>query len=141
MRMLDTNVLAALAGGEPSVLERFQLAQRAGEAFCVSAIVVGEARYGIAKRPESRGAVRTAALLDVLETKPWDQTIAATCGKVRWRQQRLGRQLTPNDTLIAAHAIALDATLVSDDRAFERVEGLKLENWLAPGAALEERDG
>jgi tRNA(fMet)-specific endonuclease VapC len=41
-----------------------------------------------------------------------------------------GTPLSPNDLLIAAHALALDATLVSADAAFTRVPGLRLENWL-----------
>ena len=52
-------------------------------------------------------------------------------GLLRYRLEREGRPMDANDLLIAAHALTLDRTLVTDDRAFARVPGLRVENWLA----------
>ena len=57
--------------------------------------------------------------------------VARTYGKLRAELKRTGNELGPKDLFIAAHAIYLGATLVTDDdRAFSRVRGLKIENWL-----------
>jgi len=58
--------------------------------------------------------------------------VARTYADMRNTVASIGQGLDANDTLIAAHALALDATLVSADTAFTRIPMLRLENWLQP---------
>ena len=68
-----------------------------------------------------------------LEVEPLGLEVMWTYGELRAALERKGRPIGSLDTLIAAHALALDATLVTNDlREFERVPGLKLENWARP---------
>jgi tRNA(fMet)-specific endonuclease VapC len=62
---------------------------------------------------------------------PLDESVAPVYATLRSHLEAAGTPIGPNDTLIAAHALALGATLVSADAEFARVPGLKLENWLS----------
>jgi tRNA(fMet)-specific endonuclease VapC len=70
-------------------------------------------------------------LLSELEVLPWRSEEARTFASLRAELESLGRVLAPLDLLIAAHAITVDAVLISDDRVFEQVPHLRVENWLA----------
>ena len=76
----------------------------------------------IAKDP----SVQMSALL----VMPLDEAVALHYARLRADLEAKGTPIGPNDTLIAAHALALDATLVSGDAEFCRVPGLRVENWL-----------
>jgi AcrR family transcriptional regulator len=65
------------------------------------------------------------------EVLPWDQTTAQRYGTVRAEMERRGRPIISLDLLIAAHALAADAVLVTSDRAFSQVAGLRIEDWTA----------
>lgn len=100
----------------------------------VSVITVSELRYGVAKsaNPEQNGEALERFLLP-LEVVGFDLDAAAAYGSVRANLERLGTPIGPLDTLIAAHALALAATLVtSNTREFERVPNLRLEDWTTP---------
>jgi len=99
----------------------------------ISSITLAELQYGVAKsaRPE-HNAVLVAEFCAPLAILPFDDHAAETYGKVRAALERRGEPIGPLDTLIAAHALSLDMTLLtSNDREFRRVAGLRVENWLA----------
>jgi tRNA(fMet)-specific endonuclease VapC len=72
-----------------------------------------------------------AAVLGALQLEPFDVPADEAYGRLRTRLERSGQLIGAHDLLIAAHAIALDCTLVTDNmREFARVEDLACENWL-----------
>ncbi|MBU6503851.1 MAG: type II toxin-antitoxin system VapC family toxin [Burkholderiales bacterium] len=129
--MLDTNMVSyALKGTYPAV--RAQMARRPPAALCISAVTQSELLYGVAKNP---AATRIKGVVDEflrwVEVLDWSAGVAAAHGALRADLERRGVGLGAFDLMIAAHALALDAVLVSNDRAFAQVPGLKLDNWAA----------
>ncbi|OOG54772.1 type II toxin-antitoxin system VapC family toxin [Polaromonas sp. C04] len=127
--MLDTNMVSyALKGTHPAV--RVHMARHPPAALCISAITQSELLYGVAKKP---AATRVKEVVDEflrwVEVLDWNANAAAMHGALRADLERRGVGLGAFDLMIAAHALALDAVLVSNDRAFAQVPGLKLENW------------
>lgn len=126
--MLDTNIVSHLLRRHPQVLARVQT--KAMAALCMSAITAGELEFGLAKRP---GAKRlhagVAELLLRVDVLPWDATVPRRYGALRATTERSGRPLGALDALIAAHALATDAVLVTNDHAFRGVKGLTIEDW------------
>ena len=99
---------------------------------CVSVITEAELRFGLARRP---GATRLASdvedFLLRVDILPWNSAAAESYGRLRATLEAVGRPLAALDTLIAAHALAEDAILVTHDGAFARVPGLNVEDWQA----------
>ncbi|ARN82007.1 PIN domain-containing protein [Methylocystis bryophila] len=126
--MLDTNICAAvIKRREKRVLGRFDA--EAGR-MCVSTITLSEILFGAEKKasPALDAAVRDlAACIGVVA---YDEAAASHYGQLRAELERLGATLGANDLFIAAHARSLGLILVTDDAAFERVPGLRVENWL-----------
>ena len=127
--MLDTNMASTVfKGTSPAVDKRLSAVPIAS--ICLSAISEAELLFGLAKKPDARRLetmVREFLLpLDIL---PWDSAAAACYAELRSRLERAGTPLGSMDMLIAAHALACDATLVTNDRAFQSAEGLKLADW------------
>jgi len=85
----------------------------------------------LARNRSDRLAGQLETVLSGLDIQPWDAPADERYGEIRALLQGKGKLIGANDLFIAAHALALDATLVSDNtREFSRVPGLKLENWL-----------
>lgn len=128
--LLDTNTVSQLVRGHPGVTARVVAVSMAD--MCLSAVTEGELAFGLAKRPEAR-RLQTAVreLLRRIEVLPWDSAAAGRYGPLRAELERRGRPLGPLDLLIAAHALAVDAVLVTNDRAFAQAPGLVLEDWTA----------
>jgi len=129
--MLDTNICVELLRGRaPGLLER--LRQFEIDEVGISSITLAELQYGVAK--SSRPARHEALLAEFcapLAITPFDHLAAETYGHVRVELERAGTPIGPLDTLIASHALALDVTLVTNnEREFNRVSGLLVENWL-----------
>ena len=127
--LLDTNMISYLAR-DP----RGSIARRAGamprEELGISVIVLGEIMFGFARQPSPKLEKQTAAILGGLTVAELDASAAENYGEIRADLQRRGVPIGNNDLWIAAHALALDCTLVSaNEREFARVPGLKLENW------------
>jgi len=128
--MLDTNVVSAFMHGRSAALDSRISAHEKAE-LCVSVVSYGETRYGLAQRPQAKRLAAAAdALFDLVEILPWTAEVARRYGEMRAQLRREGRMLQPLDTLIAAHALEMGATLVTSDRAFRFVTGLTVENWL-----------
>jgi tRNA(fMet)-specific endonuclease VapC len=128
--MLDTNTVSYLIRNtHPNV--RKQVARRPQAALCISAITRSELLYGTARHPQATriGAV-VHEFLRWVDTLDWTAAVAGRHGALRADLERRGIGIGTLDQMIAAHALALDLTLVSNDRAFARIDGLRLENWV-----------
>jgi tRNA(fMet)-specific endonuclease VapC len=128
--MLDTNVLIAALKGQPEVRQRLEAVPLS--AMRLSAIVLGELEFGAEKSIHSeRNRARLAALTQRLPLVGIDYATTRHYGQVRALLERQGTPIGANDMWIAAQALAIEATLVTDnEREFSRVPGLVLENWL-----------
>jgi tRNA(fMet)-specific endonuclease VapC len=99
---------------------------------CTSIIVAAELRYGCARRGSQRLLKAVEDLLGEIDVLPFDVPADAEYGMVRFDLEMAGKPIGSNDLLIAAHACAIGATIVTaNDGEFGRVRGLKVENWLA----------
>ena len=96
----------------------------------ISAITEGELLFGLAKKPDAKQlSLVIHEFLIRVDVLPWDSAVAACYGKLRADMQKKGKILGNLDLLIAAHALALGLVLITNDRAFTQVEGLKIEDW------------
>lgn len=130
--MLDTNAASEAMRGHPAFDAKLQ-ALPPGQ-WCISAVTCSEIRYGVAKRPE---AVRLHRIVDeflrIVPILPWDAQAASRHGALRADLNARGMPISAFDEMIAAHALALGAVVVTDNtRHFARVPGLVIENWLRP---------
>lgn len=126
--MFDTNTVSHLLKKHPEVARRVVAVPMAS--LCLSAVTEGELLFGLARRPEARKlhlAVRE--FLQRIDVLPWDSAIAERYGTVRADMESKGRILAPLDLLIAAHALGVSATLVTNDGAFGQVPNLSIEDW------------
>lgn len=129
--MLDTNVISDLIKN-PRGKAAQQLKAVGEGAVCTSIIVAAELRYGCAKRGSKRLLKAVEDLLGEISVLPFDVPADAEYGSIRCELEVAGRPIGGNDFLIAAHARAIDATIVTANiDEFKRVRGLKMENWLA----------
>lgn len=128
--LLDTNVCVDFLNGRFPAVAKKLLSSTPG-AVAVSSIAVAELRYGAEKsaRP-TENHDRLDFLLEDLRTLEFVAAAGAAYGRLRADLEARGTPIGPNDMLIAAQALAHDLILVSADVAeFERVEGLRLDNW------------
>ena len=132
--MLDTDICIYIIKRKPSrVLERLELIQP-GQ-LSVSAITFAELMNGAKKSQRVEANVsRLNALGEILDICSFDQQAAVAYGDVRSSLEKRGEVIGPYDLLIAAHALSLDRTLITNnEREFKRVEGLKVDNWAVDG--------
>jgi len=131
MILLDTNICIYLINARPpEVLTHFQR-YRLGE-IGVCSVVAAELAYGVTKSQSARNRAALEMFLAPLEILPFDEKAIWVYGQLRTDLERQGLSIGALDTLIAAHALSLEATLVTNNmREFERVAGLRLENWAA----------
>lgn len=130
MILLDTNICIYIINARPpEVLARFH-AYRLGE-IGISSVVAAELAYGVAKSGSARNRSALEMFLAPLEVLPFDDRAVWAYGDLRAELERLGQPIGAMDTMIAAHALAVDAVLVTNNtREFSRVSGLRLENWV-----------
>ena len=127
--MLDTNAVSlAIRRPAPGILARLESIPR--EQIGISVITEAELLYGLARRPE---AVRLSSQVhDFLESTtilPWTSAAARRYAKTKAELDRRGQPVGIADMMIAAHALAEDAVLVTNDAAFARIDGLRIEDW------------
>ena len=127
--MLDTDICIYLINKRPpKVLDRFHR-NEVGD-IGVSSVTVAELAYGVAKSGSERNRAALEGFLLPLEIADFDQKAAWKFGEVRSALERAGKPIGPYDMQIAAHALALGCTVVTNNqREFQRVSGLKVENW------------
>ena len=128
--LLDTNIVSDLVRNpQGRVTQRIR---EVGEAqVCTSIIVAAELRYGVVKSGSPRLAAQLEAVLGALEVLPFEAPADVTYGVLRTRLERAGRPIGGNDLLIAAQAVTLGHTIVTDNEGeFARIDDLPCENWL-----------
>jgi tRNA(fMet)-specific endonuclease VapC len=98
---------------------------------CTSIVIAAELRYGADKKGSPRLSSQVQAILAAIEVLPLEPPSDTLYGSVRTQLERTGRPIGSNDLLIAAHALSLGCTVVTDDeKEFSRIAGLSRENWL-----------
>ncbi len=128
--MLDTNIVSnALRFPHGRAAERMTIP--GGDPVCVSSIVAAELRFGASKLGSEKLLRQVEGILRSVPVVSFTDASAETYARIRAALERNGTPIGPLDTLIAAHAVALDLTLVTHNvREFSRVPGLRVENWL-----------
>ena len=129
--LLDTNILCDLIR-HPQGTVASRISSAGEDTVCTSIIVAAELRFGAEKSGSRKLADRIDLILSALDVLPLEPPANYHYGKMRQQLARQGTPIGPNDLLIAAHALALDLTVVTANAGeFSRVPGLKVENWLA----------
>ncbi len=127
--LLDTNMVSFLVKPSGSAV-RHHFRRAEGSHLAISTVTEAELRFGLALLPPAakvRGAV--SEFLLGIEIESWDSRCAEQYAALAAMQQRKGAPLSPLDTMIAAHALAHNFTLVTNDKAFARIHGLPVEDW------------
>jgi tRNA(fMet)-specific endonuclease VapC len=127
--MLDTNICIYVIKNRPQqVFDTFIKHQQAG--LGISSITAAELWYGAQKSGSSKNLRALRQFLSPLEIAAFDASASEHYGQLRTTLESQGTPIGPLDTQIAAHALALGVTLVTNNtREFARVNNLKLENW------------
>ncbi|WP_420959710.1 type II toxin-antitoxin system VapC family toxin [Brucella sp. IR073] len=128
--MLDTNIVSELARNPQGKIAR-RIAEVGQRAVCVSIITAAELRYGCHRKGSARLSAQIDAILESMPVLPLDVPADAEYGRIRAELEASGKPIGPNDLLIAAHASAIKAVLVTaNTREFLRIPAIKVENWL-----------
>lgn len=132
--LLDTNIISDMMRN-PQGRANLQLEVRIAQSksplrVCTSVVVDCEVRYGLRRTSSSKLDRAYTHLLQVVEILPLDALVTPHYASLRARLEQAGKSIGANDSLIAAHALALGATLITADAEFSRVPDLALENWL-----------
>jgi len=130
--LLDSNILIYAQRGDSKVLERMKQVGR--DHMVLSSLVVAELAYGVEKslhKERNRSALHH--LLSTFNILDWDESAAWVYAAHYHRLRTAGTPIGIVDLQIGCHALALDAVCVTHNtREFERIDGLKLENWVSP---------
>ncbi len=129
--LLDTNTVSYILKGKSPAARARLAALGADEVACISIVTEFELEFGLAKSPNAASLRRALrGLLARIQILPLGSAEARVYGQLRVRQEAAGRPLESMDMLIAAHAIAVGAILVTSDKVFRSVSGLAgRENW------------
>jgi len=136
--LLDTNIISHIMRDPMgSVAQRVfaheaQEAQGALSAICTSLSVDCELQFGVHKLSNPKWERQYHRAMASIPVENLGPEVVMHYAHIRSTLEGKGQPIGPNDTLIAAHALALGATLVTADAEFTRVPGLKVENWLQP---------
>ena len=128
--MLDTNIcIYAIKHRPPQVLER--LKEHEPSEICISAITYAELVHGVEKSAAvEKNRLALTLLLSNIEIIDFDSNAADEYGNIRAALEKAGTPIGPLDMMIAGHARSLSYTVVTNNvREFERVSGLRIENW------------
>jgi tRNA(fMet)-specific endonuclease VapC len=131
--LLDTNTVIAGIKGRQSVLEALDRL-KPGQ-IVLSSIVVGELLTGVMKSDHPKRSQRAYEMItSEMSIEVVDEVVGANYARLRSILEAKGTPIGGNDTWIAAHGLALNAIVVTDNtREFGRVPGLVLENWIQRG--------
>lgn len=128
--LLDTNIASHVIRGDRPAISR-RLTTLPMEEIAISSVTQGELLYGLAKRNYPAALTRRVReFLLRVDVLPWDHEVAQAYADLRAGCEASGVSLAPLDMMIAAQAVAADAVLVTNDKAFARLpEPLRMENW------------
>lgn len=128
--MLDTNICIYIIKKKPEKVIR-RLQELSLSDVCISSITLSELEYGVEKSERrDRNKIALAKFIAPIEVIVYDDLAAAQYGGIRSYLEKNGMPIGALDILIAAHSLAHDLILVTNnEREFKRVPGLKLENW------------
>ena len=134
--VLDTNVVSALMKGDAAIVDR--LAAIAPADVAIPQPVLAEIAFGLERLPRSRRRAALQARFDLvcaeIPRAEWTDAVSQTYGRVKATLERRGTRIEDFDAAIAAHALAVDATLVTANLDhMTRVPGLRTEDWSEPG--------
>ena len=128
--LLDTNILSHLVRDPHGSVAR-RIAEVGEQKVATSIVCAAELRFGARKKGSARLTAQVEAILDILPVLALEPPADAHYAELRADLERRGTPIGGNDMLIAAHALTIDAVLVTDNvREFARVASLKVENWL-----------
>ena len=128
--LLDTNILSDVIKNPSGSAANYMISLNK-EMINTSIIVASEMRYGIEKKNSLVLTERVNVLLQTIHVLPFDIDADRFYGKIRANLEQQGKMIGANDLLIAAHALSINAILVTDNiREFQRIDGLIIENWL-----------
>ncbi len=126
--MLDTNTISFFVREHTLVKKR--IVGEPMSSLCISAVTEGELLFGLARRPDAvRLAHAVQEFLRRVEVLAWDSSAAARYAICRADLEKTGQTLGTNDLLIGAHALSMNATLITNDQAFKYLAELRLEDW------------
>ena len=130
--VLDTNAFSALMKGRAAVVER--LAATAPADIAIPQPVIAEIAFGIERLPRSKRRTALQARFDFISAElpraEWTDAVSRTFGRIKAILERRGSRIEDFDAAIAAHALAVDGTLVTADLGhLTRVPGLRIEDW------------
>lgn len=129
--MLDTNIVSDLIRNPQGKVAK-RIAKLGEDNICTSIIVAAELRYGCAKSGSKRLLKAVEDLLGEMKVLPFEVPADTEYGGIRAKLETSGKPIGGNDLLIAAHAYATGATIVTANSSeFKRILGLNVENWLA----------
>ena len=128
--MLDTDICSYVLKEKPvEVLKRFDTVDV--ESLCISAITQAELQYGAERKQSKKLNTLIGRFLSHITVLPWPNQATVIYAKSRHRLNQVGTPIGNMDLLIASHAIAIKAVLVTNSvKHFARVDGLHFENWV-----------
>ena len=128
--MLDTNICIYAMKNKPEIVQK-KILENSQARLCISTITLAELAHGIYKSVQKeKNFDSLLKFLIKVEILPFDEKAAIEYGKICAYLQKNGTPIGPLDTLIAAHALSKNFTIVTNNvREFERVPELKIENW------------
>lgn len=130
MILLDTNICIYIINAKPAaVLERFRQYRLGDIGLC--SVVAAELAFGVAKSGSTRNRQALEMFLAPMAILPFDAAAIWAYGDLCADLERRGTPIGSLDTMIAAHALSLQALLVTNNtREFAKVPGLQLDNWV-----------
>lgn len=131
--MLDTDMVSFIVKRRDPALSRMLAID--SDSVCISVVTEAEQRFGMERMTPGSNLYRsTEQFLEAVTILPWDSNVAEHFAPVKKYLSDTRQQIGDLDTMIAAHALSVGATLVTNNfRHFRRIPGpLKLENWLEP---------
>jgi tRNA(fMet)-specific endonuclease VapC len=129
--MLDTNICGYIIRNKPEYIkEKFKEIEKKHE-ITLSSIVVSELMYGAYKKDSVKLIKIVNSFINNFTIHDFDEMSAMKYASIRTELEKSGKLIGSNDLFIAAHAKALDATLVTNNtKEFQRVIGLSIDNWI-----------
>jgi len=129
--LLNTNIISHLIRNPQSSRVIKQVSKVGEHNIFTSIVVASELRFGAKKCGSQRLSNQVEAILSSIDIEAFEVPFDAIYANIRCQLENIGKPIGPNDVLIASHALALEATLVTANISeFNRVKGLVVENWL-----------